>query len=130
MRSRRWHCSPIPVSKQRWTWLVPGRMKPCSVAKYRMPAYKSRSVLQVSNSTHVIFWLVPTFSFSRLARRVFPTLFLRRWQARFLWLPRMWAGMPCEAMLDGEGGRIVPSQQPEAIAAAITEMASNRPQDG
>jgi glycosyltransferase involved in cell wall biosynthesis len=35
-------------------------------------------------------------------------------------------GGNAEAMIDGEGGRIVPSRQPGAMAAAITELARDR----
>jgi glycosyltransferase involved in cell wall biosynthesis len=36
-------------------------------------------------------------------------------------------GGNAEAIVDGEGGRIVPPQQPRAIASAIAELAPNRP---
>jgi glycosyltransferase involved in cell wall biosynthesis len=36
-------------------------------------------------------------------------------------------GGNAEALIDGKGGRVVPPQQPKAIAAAIAEMAVDRP---
>jgi glycosyltransferase involved in cell wall biosynthesis len=36
-------------------------------------------------------------------------------------------GGNAEALIDGKGGRIVPPQQPEAIAGAIADLASDRP---